>query len=179
LTALRDHGSLSAIRRCRADERDAIVEIVNAAAEAYRGVIPQDCWHEPYMPATELEHEIAAGVEFWGYEDAGVLVGVMGIQNVGDVDLVRHAYVRPHNQRGGVGGQLLRHLRAIATRPMLVGTWTDASWAIRFYQRHGFALVTPREKEALLRKYWTIGDRQIETSVVLANPPEPGRLLVA
>ena len=170
---------MSRIRRCRPDERETIVGIVNAAAEAYRGVIPADCWHEPYMPASELDHEIAAGVAFWGYEEDGALIGVMGIQNVRDVDLVRHAYVRPGNQRGGVGGQLLEHIRALATRPLLVGTWADASWAVRFYERHGFERVTQEQKERLLRKYWTIGDRQVETSVVLANPHELGRVLVA
>src|SRR5690348_5882521 len=128
---------MSSIRPCRDDERTAILAIVNAAAETYRGVIPADRWHEPYMRLRELESEIAGGVAFWGYEADGELVGVMGIQPVRDVDLIRHAYVMPGLQGRGVGGELIRHLQKIATRPMLVGTWADATWAIRFYERHG------------------------------------------
>jgi GNAT superfamily N-acetyltransferase len=160
------------IRLCRDDERPAILAIVNAAAEAYRGVIPADRWHEPYMPSAELDGEIASGVTFWGYEADGVLLGVMGIQPVDDVTLIRHAYVAPGRQRGGVGGALLDHLVATATTPLLVGTWATAGWAIRFYERHGFALVSPQRKTALLRRYWSIPDRQIETSVVLVRPHE-------
>jgi GNAT superfamily N-acetyltransferase len=162
---------VTAIRPCRDDEREAIAEIVNAAAEAYRDVIPADRWREPYMPAGELAEEIAAGVEFWGYEAGGALVGVMGIQRVRDVDLIRHAYVRPGRQRGGVGGALLEHLSRSRTRRMLVGTWAAAEWAVAFYRRHGFELVSPARKAELLRAYWTIPERQIETSVVLARPP--------
>jgi GNAT superfamily N-acetyltransferase len=162
---------VDAIRACRADEHGVILEIVNAAAEAYSGVIPADRWHEPYMSAGELEVEIAAGVAFWGYESDGDLIGVMGIQPVQDVDLIRHAYVRPGNQGRGVGGDLLVHLRSLNARRMLVGTWADATWAIRFYQRHGFEQVTPESKTQLLKTYWTIPDRQIETSVVLSDPP--------
>ena len=162
---------MGSIRPCRDDERAAILAIVNAAAEAYRGVIPADSWHEPYMPSRELDGEIAAGVGFWGYEADGALVGIMGIQSVHDVDLIRHAYVSPGSQRHGVGGALLAHLARSTTRRMLVGTWAAADWAIRFYRRHGFELVSPERKTALLQNYWTIPDRQIETSVVLANPP--------
>lgn len=162
---------MSPVRRCRDDEREAILRIVNLAAEAYRGVIPADRWREPYMPASELDEEIAAGVTFWGYESDRELLGVMGIQAVRDVDLIRHAYVVPGRQRGGVGSSLLDHLIGVSTRRMLVGTWAAAEWAIRFYRRHGFEPVTPEQKTALLRSYWTIPDRQIETSVVLANPP--------
>jgi GNAT superfamily N-acetyltransferase len=157
------------IRRCRDDEREAIRGIVNAAAEAYRGVIPADRWHEPYMPGEELDAEIAAGVEFWGYEDGGELVGIMGIQHMGDVDLIRHAYVAPAAQRRGVGGALIEHLLESATRRLLVGTWAAASWAIAFYERHGFELLPREEGAELLRAYWTIPERQIETSVVLAR----------
>ena len=142
---------------------------MNAAAEAYRGVIPRDCWHEPYMPREELDREIEAGVKFWGYEADGDLVGVMGIQSVDDVDLIRHAYVAPGNRRRGIGSALLERMGCPAGRPLLVGTWAAADWAIRFYERHGFELV-PRERTAeLLRTYWDIRDRQIETSVVLAR----------
>ncbi len=123
------------------------------------------------MSARELEREIAAGVEFWGYEADGELIGVMGMQQVHDVDLIRHAYVRPGSQQRGVGGGLLTHLRQSTTRRMLVGTWAAAEWAIRFYQRHGFELVAPEQTASLLETYWTISERQIETSVVLANPP--------
>jgi GNAT superfamily N-acetyltransferase len=158
-------------RICRPDERQTILAIINVAAQAYRGVIPADCWHEPYMPLSELESEIAAGVAFWGYEANGALVGVMGIQPVRDVDLIRHAYVLPGNQRRGVGSALLGHLRGLSTRRMLVGTWAAAEWATDFYRRHGFALTSAERKTALLKTYWTVPDRQIETSVVLASPP--------
>jgi GNAT superfamily N-acetyltransferase len=162
---------MGSIRRCREDERAAIVAVVNAAAEAYRGVIPADRWHEPYMPLDELDGEIAAGVAFWGYEADGALVGIMGIQPVGDVDLIRHAYVSPDSQRHGVGSALLAHLARSSTRRMLVGTWAAADWAIGFYRRHGFELLSPERNAALLKTYWAIPDRQIEASVVLANPP--------
>jgi GNAT superfamily N-acetyltransferase len=162
---------MNGIRPCRDDERPVILAVVNAAAEAYRGVIPADRWHEPYMDRDELDREIAAGVAFWGYEWGGELVGMMGIQPVDDVDLIRHAYVRPGRQRHGVGGALLLHLRRLTTRRMLVGTWDAADWAIRFYRRNGFELVSPERKTVLLTAYWTIPERQIETSVVLANPP--------
>ena len=161
----------NSIRPCRADDRAAILAIVNAAAEAYRGVIPADRWHVPYMPSAQLDEEIAAGVTFWGYEQDGTLVGVMGFQPVRDVDLIRHAYVLPGNQQRGIGGALLRQLRQMSARQLLVGTWAAADWASRFYQRHGFALVSPERKAALLKTYWTIPERQIETSVVLADPP--------
>jgi GNAT superfamily N-acetyltransferase len=159
------------IRACRDDEREAILAIVNAAAEAYRGVIPADRWHEPYMPARELAEEIDAGVAFWGYEIDGQLAGVMGVQPMTDVDLIRHAYVRPGAQRRGIGGALLEHFAQVTTRRMLVGTWTAATWAIDFYRGHGFVPLSPERSAALLRTYWSIPDRQIETSVVLANPP--------
>jgi GNAT superfamily N-acetyltransferase len=165
---------VSNIRPCRDDERPAILTIINAAAEAYRGVIPPDRWHEPYMPSSELDHEVSTGVAFWVYQMDGALAGVMGIQPVRDVDLIRHAYVLPGNQRHGIGGAMLEHLQTLSTRRMLVGTWAAADWAIRFYQRHGFELVSQERKNALLKAYWTIPDRQIETSVVLANPPLDG-----
>jgi GNAT superfamily N-acetyltransferase len=159
---------MGAIRPCGSDEGDAIYAIVNAAAEAYRGVIPADRWHDPYMSRDELAAEMAGGVAFWGYEADAGLVGVMGLQPVEDVDLIRHAYVLPGQQGRGVGTAILRHLCARSARPMLVGTWAAAEWAIRFYERNGFALVTEAEKTELLRRYWAIPERQIETSVVLA-----------
>ena len=161
---------MSDIRLCNPHEHTAVLAIVNAAAEAYRAVIPADRWHEPYMPREELDGEIAAGVVFWGHEQDGRLVGVMGLQSVRDVDLIRHAYVLPESQGRGIGGALLHHLRGLSTRPMLVGTWAAADWAVRFYERHGFRLASPARKTVLLKTYWSIPDRQIETSVVLAHP---------
>ena len=158
------------VRPCRKDERSVISEIINAAAEVYRGVIPADRWHDPYMSLPELDSEISAGVAFWAYDYEGEVIGVMGIQPVRDVDLIRHAYVRPGNQRRGIGATLINHIRSMSSRQMLVGTWAAATWAIAFYQRHGFELVPTDQKIALLKSYWTIPERQIETSVVLANP---------
>lgn len=168
------------LRPCRDGEFTAMLDIINAAAEAYRGVIPADRWHEPYMPAEALAADISRGVEFWGCEDGGVLLGVMGIQHVRDVDLIRHAYVKPGLQRGGVGGALLRHLCARSDRRLLVGTWSDADWAIEFYRRNGFVLAPAGRARELLRAYWSIPDRQIDTSVVLeyeVNQPR-GKLSV-
>jgi N-acetylglutamate synthase-like GNAT family acetyltransferase len=168
----RTTGDSLTIRRCTESDIPVIDEIINQAAQSYRGVIPEDCWHDPYMPRVELESEIADGVEFWGWQDNGALVGVMGIQNVGDVTLIRHAYVRPSHQSKGVGGALLRQLEALTTRPVLIGTWAAADWAIRFYERHGFRVVDAGEKDRLLSTYWRIPERQRETSVVL-NRPRP------
>jgi GNAT superfamily N-acetyltransferase len=147
----------------------AMLAIVNDAAHAYRGVIPVDRWHEPYMPADELAKEIAGGVVFWVAEQEGRLLGVMGIQDRGDVALVRHAYVAPATQRTGVGTRLLRHVEGLVDKPILIGTWAAASWAIEFYRRNGFTVVPSGHKDHLLRTYWSIPARQIETSVVLAN----------
>jgi GNAT superfamily N-acetyltransferase len=158
------------IRRCEHSDFEAMVEIVNDAAQAYRGVIPADRWHEPYMPREALQHEIEDGVVFWGYEVDGELAGVMGIQPIQDVTLIRHAYVRTSCQGQGIGGRLLAHLRSLAARPLLIGTWADADWAIRFYQKHGFRLVSEQDKNRLLAMYWSIPERQVETSVVLAGP---------
>jgi GNAT superfamily N-acetyltransferase len=159
---------MSIIRRCGEDTAE-ILTIINAAATAYRGVIPQDRWHEPYMSESELHQEIQRGVQFWGFETEGKLLGVMGIQSVQDVDLIRHAYVLPGNQRLGVGSTLIKHLRCTSSRRMLVGTWAAARWAIDFYRRHGFVLTSEDEKTRLLSTYWDIPRRQIETSVVLAS----------
>jgi N-acetylglutamate synthase-like GNAT family acetyltransferase len=158
------------IRRCTEADLAAILAIVNDAAQAYRGVIPADRWHEPYMPGAELRRELEAGVVFWGCEQDGALVGVMGLQEVADVALIRHAYVATTARRQGVGGKLLEHLLGRTARPTLVGTWAAATWAVRFYEGHGFRVVPPAEKERLLRRYWRIPDRQIKTSVVLADP---------
>jgi GNAT superfamily N-acetyltransferase len=173
------------IRPCADGDLDAMVAVINAAATAYAGVIPEDRYHQPYMHLDELRGEIGAGVRFWGLFEAPAppggaggpagggeeLAGVMGIQDVGDVTLIRHAYVRPDRQRGGVGTRLLEYLVRLAeeppARPLLVGTWAAAWWAVAFYERHGFALVTPAEKDRLLRRYWSIPARQVETSVVL------------
>ncbi len=157
------------IRRCEDGDLPAVCAIINAAAQAYKGVIPADRWHEPYMPADELAHEVAQGVIFWGYEEDGALLAVMGLQPMQGVSLIRHAYVLPERQGQGLGGRLMAHLREQTSQPLLVGTWADAWWAIRFYEKHGFRLVSGEEKERLLRKYWTIPERQVETSVVLAD----------
>ena len=157
------------IRRCDSGEAASILSIINTAAEAYRGVIPDDCFHDPYMTPRQLQADVAAGVTFWGYESDGQLLGVMGLQQVSDVELIRHAYVSPSSQGRGVGSALLTHLQSLATRPMLVGTWAHAIWAIGFYERHGFVLVPRQGTPSVLRKYWTISERQIETSVVLTD----------
>lgn len=157
------------IRQCDKSEFEIIYEIINDAAQAYKGVIPADCWKEPYMSEDELRHEMDGGIVFWGYEEDGKLYGVMGIQQVQDVTLIRHAYVRTAKQNQGIGGKLLSSLRKQTTRPILIGTWADVGWATRFYEKHGFRLVSAEEKDRLLRKYWRISERQIETSVVLAD----------
>ena len=155
------------IRRCEEDDFDLICEIINDGAQAYKATIPTDSWHEPYMSHDELRREIGAEVMFWGYEVNGALAGVMGIQPVQDVTLIRHAYVRTEWQKRGIGAQLLAHLRTLTEGPVLIGTWADAVWAIRFYQKHGFRVVGREEKNRLLKRYWTVPERQIETSVVL------------
>ena len=157
------------IRPCTPNDLDQVHEIINDGAIAYRGIIPSDRLRDPYMSRAELQHEIDDGVVFWGYETGDLLTGVMGTQDVKDVTLIRHAYVRTVAQGQGIGAQLLAHLRTLTARPILIGTWTDATWAIRFYQRHGFEIVSAAEKDQLLRTYWTVPDRQIETSVVLAD----------
>ena len=157
------------IRRCDDRDFELIWDIINDGARAYKGVIPEDRWTEPYMSRDQLQHEIDDGVAFWGYEESGMLKGVMGIQPVQDVTLIRHAYVRTNSQKRGIGALLLSHLGELAHGPVLIGTWADALWAIRFYEKHGFQVVNPQEKERLLRRYWSIPERQIETSVVLAD----------
>ena len=158
------------IRRCTEQDLSMMYEIINDAAQAYKGVIPEDRWHEPYMPFDELKREIDDGVEFWGYEEAGDLMGVMGLQDKGDVYLIRHAYVYTRGQKRGIATKLLHHLEQMANRPILVGTWTDATWAIRFYEKNGYRVLSRPETERLLKKYWKIPERQVITSVVLANP---------
>jgi GNAT superfamily N-acetyltransferase len=157
------------IRKCTEEDLPALYAIINDAAWAYKGVIPEDRWHEPYMPMQELSQEIRDGVQFWGYESEGELIGVMGIQNQGDVDLIRHAYVKTGRRGQGIGTKLLRHLEQTTSKPMLIGTWADATWAIRFYERNGYRLLPRENTERLLRQYWRIPDRQVKTSVVLAN----------
>ena len=159
------------IRPIRPDERDIVLAIINEAAERYRGVIPDDRWHDPYFSAEYLASEIAAGVRFSGYDAGGELLGVMGLQDVDEVTLIRHAYVVPRAQGTGIGGRLLRSLLATVHQPVLVGTWADASWAIAFYEKHGFSRVGIEEKNRLLRRYWDIPERQVETSVVLVEKP--------
>jgi len=155
------------IRRCAGADFDAMYAVINAAATAYAGVIPADRYHVPYMSANELRDEITAGVHFWGWHDPEGLSGVMGIQDVDDVTLIRHAYVTPERQGAGIGSRLLAHLLRLPHQPLLVGTWADAVWAVRFYERHGFRLVMQKQKDCLLRRYWSIPERQVDTSVVL------------
>jgi len=156
------------ICRLSPSEFNAMLNVVNDAAQTYKGVIPEDRWKEPYMPAEELKQEVESGVEFYGWKENSVLVAVMGIQVVNDVTLIRHAYVLTAHQRRGIGENLLKHLMRLArTSTVLVGTWEAAYWAVRFYEKHGFRLVPSEEKDRLLRKYWNIPERQIETSVVL------------
>lgn len=162
------------IRQCDAHDFEALFAVVNAAAEAYRGVIPADRWQEPYMGRAELQGELDAGVSFWGYEQDGALVGAMGLQERGEVALIRHAYVLPRCQRQGIGARLLRQLERQTDKPLLVGTWADADWAVAFYRAHGYAQVAPGDKERLLRRYWQIPERQIETSVVLRKAARSG-----
>ena len=157
------------LRPCGDGDFDAIWTIINDGARAYQGRVPADCLRDPYMSREELKHEIAADVRFWGYEEDGVLRGVMGIQDVKDVTLIRHAYVRSGEQKKGIGGRLLRHLLAATSRPVLIGTWADATWAIQFYERHGFEVTSADEKNRLLKKYWNVPERQVETSVVLVE----------
>lgn len=161
---------METIRRCKPSEFEVIYEIINDGAQAYKGIIPEDRWHEPYMPREELEHEIEDGVSFWGFEDNKELIGVMGIQDKADVNLIRHAYVRTRARQKGIGTRLLKHLESFDDKPILIGTWADATWAIDFYQKNGYRVVTKSEKNRLLRKYWSISERQVETSVVLADP---------
>jgi GNAT superfamily N-acetyltransferase len=163
------------IRQCDGRDFEGIWAIINDGAQAYKGIIPADRWTEPYMSKEKLQHEIEDSVVFWGLEENGALLGVMGIQPVQDVTLIRHAYVRTGSQKKGIGAQLLAHLREIATGPVLIGTWADAVWAVRFYEKNGFEMVGYEEKERLLRKYWSIPERQIETSVVLADSTWRGK----
>ena len=157
------------IVKCRVNEFHEILAVINDGASAYKGVIPPDRWHEPYMTESELETQIKQGVEFWCCHNEGVLTGVMGIQEKGDVTLIRHAYVRSDHRNNGIGSKLLLYLKEMSDKPVLIGTWTDATWAIAFYQKHGFRILPVNETEKLLRKYWMIPERQIQTSVVLAN----------
>jgi GNAT superfamily N-acetyltransferase len=157
------------IRKCSEADLSALYEIVNDAARAYKGIIPADRWHEPYMPMEELKSEIAAGVRFWGCESGGELLGVMGMQDKGEVDLIRHAYVKTAKRKQGIGSELLRHIEKSARKPILLGTWRDATWAVAFYEKNGYRRLSRQETERLLRKFWSIPERQIDTSVVLAN----------
>jgi len=157
------------IRVCQEADFDVIYEIINDSAEAYRGIIPADRWHEPYMSREQLRQEVDAGVQFWGFEEGSTLAGVMGIQDRGDVTLIRHSYVRSRMRNRGIGSRLLRFLESTTEKPILIGTWADATWAVTFYQKRGYRMVSTDEKNQLLRKYWHIPERQVETSVVLAG----------
>jgi len=159
------------IRKCASSDFDAIWEVINDGARAYKGIIPEDCWHDPYMGRGELKGEIDAGVIFFGWFREDSLLGVMGLQDKGEVALIRHAYVRSSVQRIGIGSRLLKFLEAQTDKPVLIGTWRDATWALRFYQKHGYRLLGRGETGQLLHRYWSISERQVETSVVLTNSP--------
>ena len=167
------------IRRCTDSDFEATFEIINDAAQAYKGIIPEDRWHEPYMSRAQLAQEISDGVRFWGMISGSELVGVMGIQDKDDVCLIRHAYVRTAQRQAGIGTALLKHLRAMTTKPMLIGTWADASWAIHFYVKNGFRVLSKEETRSLLHIYWSIPERQVETSVVLADETWKAKQLAA
>jgi GNAT superfamily N-acetyltransferase len=157
------------IRHCTNRDFISIYEIINDAAQVYRGIIPDDRWHDPYMTSEQLQQEIKDGVDFWGYEQDGTLIGVMGIQDRGEVDLIRHAYVRTAHRQRGIGTALLHFLESRSDKQILIGTWADARWAVSFYEKNGYRLLATDEKNRLLRKFWNIPDRQVETSVVLAR----------
>ena len=162
------------IRECTGEDFEEIYAIINDAATAYKGVIPADRWREPYMTREELRAQIENGVRFSCYVDGGEIVGVMGVQDKGDVQLIRHAYVRSRRRNKGIGTLLLRELTKDSTKPVLIGTWKAAHWAIRFYEKNGFRLAGEEEKNRLLKEYWAIPDRQVETSVVLVDEKYKG-----
>ncbi|WP_339286129.1 GNAT family N-acetyltransferase [Paenibacillus sp. FSL R5-0486] len=157
------------IRLCKSMDMDVMYQIINDAAKAYKGVIPDDRYHEPYMTLEELKCEMNDGVVFWGFEEKNLLLGVMGIQDKGDVCLIRHAYVRTNQRNSGIGTKLLSHMVALTNKPILIGTWDSAEWAKKFYLKNGFKMVSPDEKKKLLNTYWNVPERQIETSVVLCD----------
>ncbi|KRE49470.1 GNAT family N-acetyltransferase [Paenibacillus sp. Soil724D2] len=157
------------IRLCDYQDKEVIYQIINDAAQAYEGVIPSDMYHEPYMTMEELIHEMNEGVVFWGLEENNELLGVMGIQDKGEVSLIRHAYVKTSQRKGGIGTQLLYHLISLTDKPILIGTWASAEWAIHFYLKNGFKLISHKEKRELLHRFWNVSERQIETSVVLSD----------
>lgn len=163
----RREAGMTMIRTCRESDFDRLFEIINDAAGAYKGVIPEDRWHEPYMTPEELQREIDDGIVFWCMEEDGQLLGIMGIQDKGDVTLIRHAYIKTALQRSGIGTRLLAHMEGMTGKPILIGTWKAASWAISFYEKNGYTLTSETEKNRLLRTYWSIPERQVDTSVVL------------
>ena len=158
------------IRKCTQDDLTTMYAIINDAAQAYKVVIPNDCWQDPYMPLDELHHEIEDGVVFWGIEEGDTLLGIMGIQDKGKVTLIRHAYVLTNQQNHGIGTKLLQHLEGMTRKPILIGTWAAATWAIRFYKKNGYCLLSRIETEELLKQYWNISERQVVTSIILDNP---------
>jgi RimJ/RimL family protein N-acetyltransferase len=157
------------IRKCTASDFERIYEIINHAAQAYKGVIPAEYWNEPYMSRGELRHELDDGIVMWGFEDKGELVGVMGIQHIQNVTLIRHSYVCTSKQNQGIGGKLLSFLKELTEEPILIATWSNAVWAIRFYEKHGFRLVSIKEGYQLQKKYWSSPEIKVKTSVVLAD----------
>lgn len=163
------------IRKCLDSDFEDMLSIINDAATAYKGVIPAQCWHEPYMSGEQLKKDIESGIEFYGYEDGGKLAGVMGIQYFPDVTLIRHAYVLTSMQGKGIGGELLTYLVTKTNKPILIGTWRDTEWSIRFYEKHGFRVLEKNEIDKLLKKYWKISEIHRKTSVVLADKNWPAK----
>ena len=156
------------ITECTKKNISNILYVINDASLKYKGIIPNDCWHEPYMTKQKLISEFANGVRIFGYNKDNNLVGVMGIQELKDVTLIRHAYILTQYQGLGIGKSLLQHLFKIKTSScLLVGTWRDATWAIQFYEKFGFVLHTKKQTAQLLKKYWDLPSKQIENSVVL------------
>jgi N-acetylglutamate synthase-like GNAT family acetyltransferase len=159
----------SMLRQYVPEDFEQVFNVINDAAMAYKGVIPPDRWHEPYMTQEELSAQIEDGVRFLCYVADDDILGVMGIQARSEVELIRHAYVRTQQRNRGIGTVLLQELLKASTKPILIGTWKAATWAIRFYEKQGFCLVEEDEKNRLLKTYWNIPDRQVETSVVLVD----------
>jgi N-acetylglutamate synthase-like GNAT family acetyltransferase len=157
------------IRECDEKDFESILGIINDAAMKYKGVIPAECWREPYMSEEALKKDIESGVQFYGYEEVNVLIGVMGIQYFPDVTLIRDAYVRGSAQGKGIGGTLLRYLISKTDKPVLIGTWRDTEWSVKFYEKHGFKVLGKSEADALLKKYWVASKTHFDNSVVLAD----------
>ena len=158
------------IREYKKSDSSKILHVINDAAIKYKGIIPDNCWHDPYMSEQELVNEFKNGVRMFGYLNNNELIGVIGFQEIKDVVLIRHAYTLTLHQGKGTGSALLEFLlKKNQNSRLLVGTWKNAKWAIRFYEKFGFILHAKEETTLLLKKYWNIPSKQIENSVVLGR----------